>query len=148
MKNEELVKSWLEFANMDANLASFSFANMYPKPLELICYHCQQAAEKALKALIIASADEAEVPKTHDLPYLSDILSEKYEITDALYNACSDLNPYGVKIRYPKQIPIDDELTKKALSDQKKIVDWVKETIEKCDEAKEANKDDGKIMCN
>lgn len=48
MKNENLVKNWLEFADMDASLAEFSFANMHPKPLELICYHCQQAAEKAL----------------------------------------------------------------------------------------------------
>mgnify|MGYP002624503303 CR=1 FL=1 len=48
MKNEKLVQKWLEFADMDFSLAQFTFANMHPKPLELICYHCQQAAEKAL----------------------------------------------------------------------------------------------------
>ena len=126
MKNENLVKNWLDFADMDANMAEFTFNNMHPKPLELICYHCQQAAEKALKALIIATEENIDVPKTHDLALLADNLSELFEIDDLLYNACSDLTPFGVKVLYPKEIPVDEALTKKALSDKTKIIDWVK----------------------
>lgn len=48
MKNENLVKNWIEFSDMDANVANFTFLNMYPKPVELICYHCQHMAQKAL----------------------------------------------------------------------------------------------------
>lgn len=129
MKNENLVKNWLEFADMDANLAEFTFENMHPKPLELICYHCQQAAEKSLKALIIAISENIDVPKTHDLALLADNLSANFEIDDSLYNACSDLTPYGVKIRYPKEIAVDDALTKKALADMKKVLEWVKKRI-------------------
>lgn len=88
---------------MDASLADFTFANMYPKPLELICYHCQQAAEKALKALIIAKIENFDVPKTHDLAFLVDLLSEYFEISNSLYNACSDLTPYAVKVRIQKK---------------------------------------------
>lgn len=131
MKNENLVKNWLEFSDMDASLADFTFKNMHPKPLELICYHCQQATEKALKALIIATLENSDVPKTHDLSLLADILSEQFEIDESLYNACSDLTPYGVKIRYPKEISVDESLTQKALSDKNKIIEWAKEKINK-----------------
>ena len=129
MKNENLVKNWLDFADMDANMAEFTFNNMHPKPLELICYHCQQAAEKALKALIIATEENIDVPKTHDLALLADDLSESFEIDDLLYNACSDLTPFGVKVRYPKEISVDETLTKKALSDKTRIIDWVKSQL-------------------
>lgn len=128
MKNESLVKAWLEFADMDADLADFTFDNMHPKPLELICYHCQQAAEKALKALFVFEF-ETDVPKTHDLALLVENLSERFSVDDILYNICSDLTPYGVKIRYPKEIIVDEEMTKKALFDKKRILDWVKTQI-------------------
>lgn len=129
MKNKNIVKEWIEFSDMDSNLANFTFENMYPKPLELICYHCQQAAEKALKALAIATLENSDVPKTHDLALLAEVISNKFEIDDSFYNACSDLTPYGVKVRYPKEIFVDEQLTKKAIADKNKIIEWVKEKI-------------------
>ncbi|MBN2050303.1 MAG: HEPN domain-containing protein [Spirochaetales bacterium] len=39
-----------------------------PGPLEIICFHCQQAAEKALKAYL--AYNEIRPPKTHDLDEL------------------------------------------------------------------------------
>lgn len=44
------VKEWLEFAKMDLDAAKHLNDTFYPKPLQIICYHCQQSAEKALKA--------------------------------------------------------------------------------------------------
>ena len=129
MKNESLVKSWLDFAEMDANLALFTFENMHPKPLELICYHCQQAAEKNLKALMISLSENTAAPKTHDLALLADSLCGTFEIDDSVYNACSDLTPYGVKVRYPKEIPVDEPMTKKALADMKKVTDWARSKL-------------------
>ena len=49
---------------------------MYPKPLEIICFHCQQSAEKAIKALFILK--EIEVIKIHDLGMLIKILQPHY----------------------------------------------------------------------
>lgn len=46
-------KEWYDMAVMDLGVAKHLDASYYPKPLEIICYHCQQAAEKAVKALII-----------------------------------------------------------------------------------------------
>ena len=47
-------KSWLDFAQEDFVVAKHLYDALYPKPLEIICYHCQQAAEKAIKAVIVS----------------------------------------------------------------------------------------------
>lgn len=43
------VREWYEMAAADLGVAKHLDATYYPKPLEIICYHCQQAAEKAIK---------------------------------------------------------------------------------------------------
>ena len=48
------VKEWLDFAKMDLDAAKHLNDTFYPKPLHIICYHCQQSVEKALKASIAA----------------------------------------------------------------------------------------------
>ena len=57
-------KEWLGFAAMDLDSAQF-LLGMQPVPVEIICYHCEQAAEKLLKAVLVAA--DVEPPKTHDL---------------------------------------------------------------------------------
>ncbi|MGN0732267.1 MAG: HEPN domain-containing protein [Treponema sp.] len=69
------------------------------------------------------------MPKTHDLALLADMLSEKFEIDEFIYNACSDLTPYGVKIRYPKEIYVDEAMAQKALNDMNTVCEWCKEKI-------------------
>jgi len=39
----DLVSEWLEIASNDLTVAHHLFDTMHPKPLEIICYHCQQA---------------------------------------------------------------------------------------------------------
>jgi HEPN domain-containing protein len=46
------VQEWIRFAEMDLNSANI-LSNHYPQPVEIICYHCQQSAEKILKAFAI-----------------------------------------------------------------------------------------------
>ena len=48
MKNEKLIKEWMDFAEMDYLTAKHLYGNMYPKPLEIICYHCQQSIERRI----------------------------------------------------------------------------------------------------
>ena len=54
MKNERILKEWAEFARMDFLAAKHLYEHMHPKPLEIICYHCQQAIEKLLKGVLIS----------------------------------------------------------------------------------------------
>ena len=55
---------WLDFAYMDLSAAEH-LLTMRPLPVEIICYHCEQAAEKFLKATLVQF--DREPPKTHDL---------------------------------------------------------------------------------
>ena len=102
MKNEKILKEWVEFAKMDFLTAKHLYEHMYPKPLEIICYHCQQAIEKLLKGVLISRG--VTIEKTHDLGLLAEMLQEYTEVDEKYLEICDDLTPYGVKIRYPQEL--------------------------------------------
>mgnify|MGYP002516559654 CR=1 FL=1 len=66
---EQVIREWLELAEMDYGVAMHLFENYMPKPLEIICYHCQQAAEKAIKAVVISKDVQGGVPKSMRDPF-------------------------------------------------------------------------------
>lgn len=72
MQSEELVIEWMNFADIDYKTAVHLDENMYLKPLEIICYHCQQAIEKMLKGALVG--DGMKVQKTHDFGLLTEQL--------------------------------------------------------------------------
>jgi len=52
---DEVVAEWIKFSDRDLETANYLYENMRPMPFEIICYLCQQSAEKALKAFWIYS---------------------------------------------------------------------------------------------
>ena len=68
MREIDVVNEWLQIAYDDYDSALFLFQNKHPKPLEIICYHCQQSVEKSLKAYLCAKG--IDVPKTHEVGLL------------------------------------------------------------------------------
>jgi HEPN domain-containing protein len=90
---------WLLKADRDFGLASHASVHT-PEYPDLICYHCQQAAEKFLKALVIHHG--LPLRKTHDLEDLLDLLSPiEVSISIEFYENARKINDYGVQIRYP-----------------------------------------------
>lgn len=71
-----------------------------------ICYHCEQASEKLLKAVLVAS--NIEPPKTHDLIVLCKKCTELDPSFDSLAEACIELSPYGVQTRYPSNLDLSN----------------------------------------
>ena len=105
MNKEALVKKWFRFAFDDLRIAQNSFDTMWPKPLELICYHCQQCVEKALKGFL-ADRIETEPAKTHDLEKLCEICAEiDSSFDEKIQEMCLQLTPYAVA-RYPEEAHI------------------------------------------
>ena len=74
MAEVELVKKWTKKADEDFGYASLSLEEEF-KYFPQICWHFQQAAEKYLKAYIVAF--DLEFRKIHDLVALLKICQKK-----------------------------------------------------------------------
>jgi HEPN domain-containing protein len=107
MKKNDLVEEWMEYAQRDLLSAKF-LTSMNPEPLEIICFHCQQAAEKALKAILVFMG--IRIPKTHDLDLLLELCGSNENIRN-LRIVTIPLNDYSVITRYPffQMIDIEDK---------------------------------------
>jgi HEPN domain-containing protein len=79
-------------------LAELAITNK-PEYKDLICFHCQQCAEKCLKAYLILL--NIQFKKGHSLIYLLDLLAEKERVPYSLYETAEILEDYGVEVRYP-----------------------------------------------
>ena len=66
---------------------------------DMICFHCQQSAEKYLKALLQELGRV--VPRTHDLEALLDLVRPDHPALGSLLRTLLILNPYAVEYRYP-----------------------------------------------
>ena len=56
MRDSLDINEWIRFAQMDYDAANNMAILHNPVPLEIVCFHCQQSAEKILKAYILAQA--------------------------------------------------------------------------------------------
>ena len=94
----EEYKEWLTFARMDFESAKYlDGAPFHPRPLNVICYHCQQAGEKGIKAVIVATGAQGGMPKLHDLAFLLDQVKNMVEIDDKYYDYADELTPYAYR---------------------------------------------------
>lgn len=77
-------EAWLAFAHSDLALAAATVPGVMR---ENLCFHAQQAAEKSLKAVLIAR--KVVFPKTHSIKLLIELLPNDIERTPALLDAVS-----------------------------------------------------------
>lgn len=67
-------------------------------PTDTVCFHCQQCAEKYLKALLVSRG--IAFPKTHDLVVLVNLLGKETGLDQSIEEV-QPLNRYSVEARYP-----------------------------------------------
>ena len=70
-----------------------------PPAMETAAYHCQQSAEKLLKALLVAAARPTR--KTHDLDELANAVAEVHPDLSLLADSCRFMTRWGFVYRYP-----------------------------------------------
>ena len=102
MDNKDIAKEWFKIAESDLSSAEF-LQNMQSMPTEIICYHCQQSAEKYLKGFLALNSEE--IKRTHDLVILNKECRKYDEDLEMIEEDCLMLTDYGVNIRYP--FPMD-----------------------------------------
>ena len=100
--NEQLdeIKEWIEKADHDLGSAKIIYLHL-PDYFDTIAFHCQQAVEKYLKAVLVFY--QIEFSRSHDLIYLLELLSIKIEVEDLKFKKAFLLNGFGVQIRYPNK---------------------------------------------
>ncbi len=96
MKN--LTAEWVRKAEEDYDGARRLTATKPPLH-DLVCFHCQQAAEKYLKALLQELG--LAIPRIHELDVLLDLLLPHDVSLRSLRRAVNILTQYAVDYRYP-----------------------------------------------
>ena len=99
MGDSVVIQDWIEKAHKDLKAAQVLFENDCGN--EIVAFHCQQAVEKALKALILYYFSSLE--SGHSLIYLCKKVSEKEPKFADLIKDCALLNGYYTETRYPNE---------------------------------------------
>jgi len=117
---------WLRYAHSNLELAR---VKRPPKVLfEGLCFHAQQAVEKALKAVLIAKG----VPptKTHNIRTLLDLLPPDVVPPEEVEDAAG-LTDYAVISRYPGDFEsIDEKEYKETVQLAETVVFWAERIIQ------------------
>jgi len=127
MVNIEESQEWQRIAAMDLSTAEY-LLGMSPLPIEIICYHCQQSAEKYLKGYLVFCGMAP--PRMHDLDELCKLCLKFSDIFKNIEDQCSDLTAFGVQPRYPMELILEVEDMQQALVSAKAIRDFVLANIE------------------
>jgi HEPN domain-containing protein len=128
MNNKNIADEWITIANCDLNSAKF-LTNMQPTPLEIICYHCQQSAEKYLKGYIAFIGGT--ILKTHDLTILNKTCKQHDENFQNIDDDCVELVDYGVQVRYPFHFDLEESDMRQAIESAERIKKYILEKIRK-----------------
>lgn len=118
-------REWLRRAHSSLIQAQTEQPGVY---LEDLCFNAQQAAEKALKALLIHLG--IRFPYVHDINRLLELLAQAgVEIPEQLFLAGS-LSDYAVEVRYPGIAePVTREDYDESVNQAQMIVAWVESKI-------------------
>jgi len=88
---------WLAVAEIDLRAARNCLHGPEPTP-QAAAYHCQQAAEKLIKAALVAEG--VHPPRSHDIGMLADLLPSGHPFRRA-FASLERLTVYGMAYRYP-----------------------------------------------
>jgi HEPN domain-containing protein len=125
----DLAKVWLAKAHSDLATARLLITGTVPY-LDTGSYHCQQAAEKAIKAWLTAS--EVVFPKTHSLEILLRLCFPSAPGLQGFLLHASELTPFATEFRYPGDVfePSDGE-ARNALLLAEELTTWITGEIDK-----------------
>jgi HEPN domain-containing protein len=90
--------------------------------LDDLCFDAQQAAEKALKALLVARGKD--FPKTHAIAHLLTLLEQAGVATPDKVKRAATLTAYAVRARYPGGPPVTEADYQAALAIAADVIAW------------------------
>lgn len=112
---------WMNMALHELETAEY---NLEGSILDAAAFHCQQAVEKALKALYIK--EYKRLIRTHDLLFLG----KKLNLPDDLIEICDAINPFYIGARYPDMYEeYGEEEVEEAINRAREVIEWVRKKI-------------------
>jgi HEPN domain-containing protein len=119
-------RAWLRRAR--SNLAQARGAGLPDVLFEDLCFDAQQAAEKAIKAVLVHIG--AEFPKTHDINRLLTIgAASGLAIPDEIREA-DRLTRHAVQSRYPGPWEVSEDDYRRAVAMAEHVLSWAASLIE------------------
>ena len=104
----DLCRELLEKADHD--MAAASIGAQHGAPLDTVCFHLQQAAEKMLKGLL--SFAGVRYPLTHDLDEILALATPAFPALSAFLDRFEGFTPYAVELRYSSSFyPSEEEVS-------------------------------------
>jgi HEPN domain-containing protein len=98
MDNKAVSHEWMKKAEHDLGTAKLVVDAGIPYA-DQVCFHAQQAAEKALKSILAFFGSS--IPKTHDLMFLLDAVRDTTTVPVEFDAMLELLDGYSVDVRYP-----------------------------------------------
>lgn len=120
----ENFREWMRYARDDLEVAQLLMDSQLRKR-EIICYHCQQSAEKYLKALL--AKKDAPIPRTHILLTLVETAIDDSNAIKTLGPSLARLQPYAIAVRYPFQLEISDGTEEKVVAAAESVAEFIEE---------------------
>jgi HEPN domain-containing protein len=120
-------RAWLARAQSSLELATLGAGR--PRVYwEDLCFDCQQAAERALKAVCVHHG--IDFPPTHSLVYLTDLLKAAGVAVPAEVKAADVLTVYALQVNYTcgGEIVTEEEY-RAALQEARTVVAWAEAQI-------------------
>jgi len=118
-------REWLNRARSNLARARAKIPGAY---LEDLCFDAQQAAEKAIKAVLLKKG--VAFPYVHDLARLLTLLEEAGEEIPEAVRQAEDLTRYAVVTRYPGLAePVTEAHYQEAVASAEAVVHWAEERI-------------------
>jgi HEPN domain-containing protein len=118
-------REWLNRARSNLARAQTKITGVY---LEDLCFDAQQAAEKAVKALLIKRG--VTFPYVHDLARLVTLLEEAGQQIPELVRRAEALTRYAVVTRYPGLAePVTEAHYQEAIVLAKAVLEWVEDHL-------------------
>ncbi|MYB32160.1 MAG: HEPN domain-containing protein [Acidobacteria bacterium] len=113
-------REWMNRARSNLVRAKTRVPGAY---LEDLCFDAQQAAEKAIKAVMILR--DIEFPYVHDLDHLLSVLEEDGEPIPAAVRRSAELTKYAVVSRYPMGVrPVSEREYLEATEIAEAVIGW------------------------
>ena len=117
-------EAWLRVTREDLALASARVPGVGFAPL---CFHAQQAAEKAVKAVLLARA--VTFPYVHDLGRLLDLCRQAGLVVPEDVAQADLLTDFATITRYPGNAEIGLEEYESGISTARAVVTWAEDAI-------------------